>query len=683
MSGIKAFYRKRNDRTISELSEGSSPLLHEKYHSKIGCIMDHVKQLNMMMSYLPKWKQRKIKDLPKSSEYIDKVFDDLGLLLCKFLAMTKLVSILAESDNDIGKCGIIFKLAYFGLIQLDQGKRFSHADERDTLIESNLKQEARPFHSMGYTGVSLDDFRKNKRKKKKYDSASYKGVAKRCVDMLSETFLPVLHGQVIEKQRAFGFQNDDDLQIALKAITLPNFYTERCQTIQIHYGFTHWLVVRDFGASSLEIFTSKIKNSSQELTRLKGESDQHNKLKEASSRSVKKLKEASSKSVGSACKTNPVTVKKRRIIIEDSESEGGEIESEGEGEIDNIKPYCRMDDDSGPEEPDEIENIKPYTIEQLRVINSDSYVSEESSSINAPAPDSSSCTECSSSDESDIGWSNYYINQLQTRHFIHDHYFRAVEDGDAKHVEYPKDCNQSGLQALYNINPKLVGKAIEQKIDVSNAQQVESLVKLNCSGHSKVYETPDGRWVALTRARLYIDGKSVYKVQNWVLADYFLRSIKDPCQNVRRIHNPYSGTWPKLFGYKCLLGNCLKFRLTPPLYTLADMDDKELGSVKNFKVEIEKFGAIEWLEDVDLRGVDLNLVVQIERSKVFLHPAKTNAGKQLNKAAKVSVYKLISASDVKYENNTMKLKKECEKVGTEFVSYDKKGTFVFKVKKFV
>jgi nuclear pore complex protein Nup98-Nup96 len=113
------------------------------------------------------------------------------------------------------------------------------------------------------------------------------------------------------------------------------------------------------------------------------------------------------------------------------------------------------------------------------------------------------------------------------------------------------------------------------------------------------------------------------------------------------------------------------------------MDDKELGSVKNFKVEIEKFGAIEWLEDVDLRGVDLNLVVQIERSKVFLHPAKTNAGKQLNKAAKVSVYKLISASDVKYENNTMKLKKKCEKVGTEFVSYDKKGTFVFKVKKFV
>ena len=65
---------------------------------------------------------------------VKKVFDDLGLLLCKYIFLTKLISILSESDDDIGKCGIIFKLSCRGLVQLDEGKRYSPSDEMDMKI---------------------------------------------------------------------------------------------------------------------------------------------------------------------------------------------------------------------------------------------------------------------------------------------------------------------------------------------------------------------------------------------------------------------------------------------------------------------------------------------------------------------------------------------------------------------
>jgi hypothetical protein len=207
-ASYQEFYQRQNESIVHKFSMGLSPLLFEKHQSRDACIMESIQQLNSMISAIPYWKstnfQKQMEKADGRSEEeitisVKKVFDDLGLLLCKYISLTKLISILAESDDDIRKCGIIFKLSYCGLVQLDEGKRYSPSDERDTDVERTLK--ANPVHTLGYTGVSLDDFRCQKRIRSKYHKKSLKGFAKTCVDLLADTFHPHLYDLFKNKQK--------------------------------------------------------------------------------------------------------------------------------------------------------------------------------------------------------------------------------------------------------------------------------------------------------------------------------------------------------------------------------------------------------------------------------------------------------------------------------------------------
>jgi hypothetical protein len=883
-ASYQEFYQRQNESIVHKFSMGLSPLLFEKHQSRDACIMESIQQLNSMISAIPYWKstnfQKQMEKADGRSEEeitisVKKVFDDLGLLLCKYISLTKLISILAESDDDIRKCGIIFKLSYCGLVQLDEGKRYSPSDERDTDVERTLK--ANPVHTLGYTGVSLDDFRCQKRIRSKYHKKSLKGFAKTCVDLLADTFHPHLYDLFKNKQKNFGIRNDDDLHKTLEKITLPKCFRDNSQTIPIHWGFGHWRVVRDFG--ELAEFDNEIKKATQGLLaqakmavdlgqkKQKGVAGdslrKHNKTKQndimdKSLRKAKNLQEVKGKSCGDKPVINIPPIKKRRVIQEDAESESEDDcckDSKPEGENECGKDYeaedvDKCDKDSEAEDVDErgMSSIAPYTIEQLTIptydyIESESTQSESThqqgdSSNNAQLSAFVSHNESISTDESSTtisnehradgenksqsAWSKYYINQLQTTHFISGHHMRAVDDGDDTPKEYPEHCTQSHLQALHNVDPTLALTAHAQKIKISDTTRIQDIMVGNhVSKYSKVYVTPDGHWVALTKTH-YIDGESVYNVLNWVLADYFLRTINDRdnvlndggkwpkwfaqqclmsnCMNqlqkfhcidghrmravddgddtpkeypehctqshLQALHNvdptlaytaiaqnielhdessiqdlvgdhgsKYSkvylishchgghwvaltkthyidgesvynvlnwvladyflrtindrdnvlndgGKWPKLFAYRCLLSNCPKYALSPSLHRLIHMSEDELSSVKNFKICRKGMGKIVWLEEVDLRGVDLNLTVTIDRKAVELHPDKSTEGVQLNKPARITMYSVLN-KNMGYETLLGILKKRCEEKGHKFLSYRENGEFRFTVDKFV
>lgn len=130
----------------------------------------------------------------------------------------------------------------------------------------------------------------------------------------------------------------------------------------------------------------------------------------------------------------------------------------------------------------------------------------------------------------------------------------------------------------------------------------------------------------------------------------------------------------------------------PSMAVLKKMTKKELSHVRNFAVYRPNIGKIEWEGDTDVRGLDLDLIVNIEKRGVEVYDSeeaeliKPAVGQGLNKPAIVyldNIFPPDDASELKKSQFLSKLKKICLKSGSEFMDYDAEhGQWSFRVEHF-
>eukprot|EP01121_Diplochlamys_sp_Union-15-3_P002665 TRINITY_DN12390_c0_g1_i1.p1 TRINITY_DN12390_c0_g1~~TRINITY_DN12390_c0_g1_i1.p1 ORF type:complete len:175 (+),score=41.95 TRINITY_DN12390_c0_g1_i1:43-525(+) len=117
------------------------------------------------------------------------------------------------------------------------------------------------------------------------------------------------------------------------------------------------------------------------------------------------------------------------------------------------------------------------------------------------------------------------------------------------------------------------------------------------------------------------------------------------------------------------------------------MTSEELAQVSNFSITAPNLGSVRWLGKTDVRGLDLDSIVNIENRNVTVYPKKEQApprGQGLNKPAVISFYNVYPKKQ-KYKTDLSRyknyLKRKCEEMGGEFLDY-KEGECSFQVEHF-
>lgn len=129
----------------------------------------------------------------------------------------------------------------------------------------------------------------------------------------------------------------------------------------------------------------------------------------------------------------------------------------------------------------------------------------------------------------------------------------------------------------------------------------------------------------------------------------------------------------------------------PSISDLEAMSEADLAAVDDFKVERPGFGSVAWDGAVDVRGVDLDAVVVIEKKNVSVYDnAELNGGKpkqgsKLNRSAVITLYDIFpkdgqSSSNEAKNKMTRKIEKATTKMGAELLLYDvENGIWQFRV----
>ena len=125
---------------------------------------------------------------------------------------------------------------------------------------------------------------------------------------------------------------------------------------------------------------------------------------------------------------------------------------------------------------------------------------------------------------------------------------------------------------------------------------------------------------------------------------------------------------------KPILGNS-GLETKPSIKELQSMSESELSRVSNFVVW-NKWGQIEFEEDVDLIGANLGKVIQLGPGEVCFYPSEhfaesevPIAGEKLNKRAIVRLFD-IRLPNRELKNEVERIKQKVEELGAEFTLYD-------------
>ena len=133
------------------------------------------------------------------------------------------------------------------------------------------------------------------------------------------------------------------------------------------------------------------------------------------------------------------------------------------------------------------------------------------------------------------------------------------------------------------------------------------------------------------------------------------------------------------------------YETVPPIDELAQMSEADLATVQNFTVRRRGTGEVVWEGAVDVRGVDLDRVVSIEPKDVSVYSieeeegTKPAVGTKLNRPAAITYEEVFprddpQASKTEMDKFALRLEKRCEKMGAEFVSYERStGTWTIRV----
>ena len=134
--------------------------------------------------------------------------------------------------------------------------------------------------------------------------------------------------------------------------------------------------------------------------------------------------------------------------------------------------------------------------------------------------------------------------------------------------------------------------------------------------------------------------------------------------------------------------------ISPSLAELQTMSEEELSRVEHVSICVEEVGKVEWEEPVDLRGLDLDKLVCIERvngcSQIeILQPegeddvVDMKEGEGINHKAKLSFYNVFPKATADKQKFIEFVKRKSESIGTHFVSYDVvTGVWVVRVEHF-
>ena len=141
-----------------------------------------------------------------------------------------------------------------------------------------------------------------------------------------------------------------------------------------------------------------------------------------------------------------------------------------------------------------------------------------------------------------------------------------------------------------------------------------------------------------------------------------------------------------------------EYYLKPSMTQLSAMareDLDSLASVSNFTVGRDGVGSVRWLDDVDVRGLDLDSIVSLAKGSIEVYPdssVKPPVGQGLNCPAVVSMLKVFKTDKATgeptkdpevVEKFTRKLKRICAEQGAKFMSYDgETGEWQFEVEHF-
>ncbi|GKY90477.1 hypothetical protein MPSEU_000021500 [Mayamaea pseudoterrestris] len=132
-------------------------------------------------------------------------------------------------------------------------------------------------------------------------------------------------------------------------------------------------------------------------------------------------------------------------------------------------------------------------------------------------------------------------------------------------------------------------------------------------------------------------------------------------------------------------------RLTKPGYTmspseeeLATKSDADLATVAHFSVQREGVGKVEWIGEVDVRGANLDDIVEINHGDISVYAKaeaennKPEMGSKLNRPALLTFSGMFppvskvsrKSQDAREASFEKKLKKSADAAGAQFISYD-------------
>lgn len=136
------------------------------------------------------------------------------------------------------------------------------------------------------------------------------------------------------------------------------------------------------------------------------------------------------------------------------------------------------------------------------------------------------------------------------------------------------------------------------------------------------------------------------------------------------------------------------YEITPSLATLNAMDEEALSHVDKVSICVEGVGKVEWEEPVDLRGLDLDALVSIEKvngcAQIEISQpegeedvVEMEPGEGINHKAKLTFYDVFPKETEDAKKFVEFVKRKTESIGGEFVSYDETtGIWVLRVEHF-
>jgi len=105
---------------------------------------------------------------------------------------------------------------------------------------------------------------------------------------------------------------------------------------------------------------------------------------------------------------------------------------------------------------------------------------------------------------------------------------------------------------------------------------------------------------------------------------------------------------------------------------MSKMSEVRLSQIDNLEIGRYGFGSIKWPGLTDVRRLDFDRIIDIERGRLTMYPEqdKPRVGTELNKEAVISLNIKTRAAPSKVAEVKERLTTITEKLGGKFISYD-------------